>query len=342
MASHRRPKQLGRTRVTIFGATAAATVALSSQTAQAEPGSTLEEVEQEVDRLYEEAEQATEEYNAAKDEEEELQQKVEDLQEATAEQQDEINELTSSLGSYAAAQYRNGGIDESLQLLLSSDPDDYLEEASTLDRVSDQYSETLDLIEQKKRSLEQQQEEAADALEELDQLREELGEQKQSVQEKLNEAQELLNQLTEEEQAQLEAEEAEESSSSASAAQSSTEAASSSYASAALSAAQSKLGSPYVWGATGPDSFDCSGLTSWAYSQAGISIPRTSQEQASAGTVVSRSELQPGDLVFFYDDLHHVGIYAGNGQIIHAPRTGEVVSYASIDSMPFQYGVRIG
>ncbi|MBL1066735.1 C40 family peptidase [Streptomyces sp. 7-21] len=342
MASHRRPKQPSRARVTIFGATAAATVAVTAQSANADPSPTKEEVQEEVDRLYEEAEQATEEYNEAKEEEERLQQEIEDLQEATARGQERLNELQAGIGSVATAQYRHGGLDPSVQLFLSSDPDSYLDQASTLDQVSGKQAETLQLIEEQQRTLEQQRQEASEALQELEQLRESLGEQKDTIQGKLSEAQALLNQLTEEERAALEAERQQQSADAAAAAQDSTEAPASNYGSSVLAAAQSALGSPYVWGATGPDSFDCSGLTSWAYAQAGISIPRTSQAQASAGTQIGRDQLAPGDLVLYYDDLHHVGLYAGNGQIIHAPRPGGVVEYLPLDAMPFMFGVRVG
>ena len=104
-----------------------------------------------------------------------------------------------------------------------------------------------------------------------------------------------------------------------------------------LEAASTRVGSPYAWGATGPSSFDCSGLTSWAYKEAGISIPRTSQAQIGGGTQVAKSDLQPGDIVAFYGGASHVGLYAGNGQVLHAPSSGTTVSYAPLDSMPF-YG----
>ena len=104
-----------------------------------------------------------------------------------------------------------------------------------------------------------------------------------------------------------------------------------------VDAASTRVGSPYVWGATGPNSFDCSGLTSWAYQEAGISIPRTSQAQIGGGTQVAKADLQPGDIVAFYSGATHVGIYAGNGQVVHAPYSGTSVSYAPVDSMPF-YG----
>jgi cell wall-associated NlpC family hydrolase len=113
-------------------------------------------------------------------------------------------------------------------------------------------------------------------------------------------------------------------------------------AGAAFSAAQGQLGKPYVYGASGPNAYDCSGLTSWAYAQAGVSIPRTSEAQAGIGTrIYNISDLQVGDLVFFYGDLHHVGLYAGNNTVLHAPHTGAVVRYESISDMPFQFGVRV-
>ncbi|WP_020671488.1 C40 family peptidase [Amycolatopsis nigrescens] len=100
----------------------------------------------------------------------------------------------------------------------------------------------------------------------------------------------------------------------------------------AINAALNKMGSPYVWGATGPSQFDCSGLTSWAYKQAGISIPRSSRAQSTNGTPVSRDQLQPGDLVFFYSPVSHVGIYIGNGQMVHAPTSGDVVKISPLQA----------
>ncbi|MGW0020429.1 NlpC/P60 family protein [Rhodococcus sp. NPDC003382] len=105
--------------------------------------------------------------------------------------------------------------------------------------------------------------------------------------------------------------------------------------SAALRAAMTRIGDPYVWGATGPDQFDCSGLMVWAYKQVGKTLPRSSQAQAQGGTPVSRDQLQPGDLVIFYDDASHVGMYAGDGNIVHASTFGVPVKVQSMDSFPF-------
>jgi cell wall-associated NlpC family hydrolase len=327
--------------VTVLTATAAAAVALTSQAAQAAPKPSKDEVKSKVDKLYEEAEKATEKYDGAKEKQHKLEKQVSDLQDRVARGQDELNELRDGLGSLASAQYRSGGIDPSVQLFLSSDPDDYLDKASTLDQLSSQQVEALKKIQEKQRSLAQQRQEASDKLKDLADTREQLGKKKKEVQGKLAAAQKLLNSLTAQERAALAADQARASRDSGRDVLGSSNAASG-RAAAAYSAAQSKLGSPYVYGASGPDSFDCSGLTSWAFAQAGITIPRTSQAQANAGTrIYSQSDLKIGDLVLFYGDLHHVGFYAGNGQVLHAPRTGTVVRYESIDNMPFQFGVRI-
>lgn len=109
--------------------------------------------------------------------------------------------------------------------------------------------------------------------------------------------------------------------------------------SAALEAGLTQVGKPYSWGATGPDAYDCSGLVVWAYRQIGMTLPRSSQAQAQSGVPVDRSQLQPGDVVLFYDDASHVGIYAGDGNVLHASTYGTPVKVDSMASMPF-YGAR--
>lgn len=109
---------------------------------------------------------------------------------------------------------------------------------------------------------------------------------------------------------------------------------------AIVDAAMSKIGSPYVWGAAGPNSFDCSGLTTWAHQQAGISIPRTSGAQASAGKPVSRGNLQPGDVISYYGGNSHVAIYIGNNKVVHAINSGTPVKVTSMDYMPYTTAVR--
>ncbi|MGW4656557.1 NlpC/P60 family protein [Streptomyces sp. NPDC004279] len=344
MASHRRPKQPSRARVTVLTTAAAAAVVLSAQAANAAPSAkpSKDEVKSKVDKLYEEAEKATEAYDGAKEKQDKLEKDISTLQDKVARGQDELNQLRDGIGTMASAQYRSGSIDPSIQLFLSADPDDYLDKASTLDQLSGQQVEALKKIQEKQRELAQERQEATDKLKDLASTRTELGKKKKEVQGKLAGAQKLLNSLTAQERAALQADQARASRDSMRNALSGSTASASGRAGAAFAAAQSVIGSPYVYGASGPSSFDCSGLTSWAYAQAGVSIPRTSQAQANAGTrIYSQSDLRVGDLVLFYGDLHHIGLYAGNGQVLHAPHTGASVRYESIGNMPFQFGVRI-
>jgi cell wall-associated NlpC family hydrolase len=330
--------------VTVLTTAAAAAVAISAQAANAAPSEkpSKDEVKTKVDKLYEQAEQATEKYNGAKEKQEKLQKEISTIQDNVARGQQELNKLRDGLGSLAAGQYRSGGIDPSVQLFLSSDPQDYLDKAATLDQLSGQQVDALKQIQDKQRELAQQRAEATEKLKDLDATRSELSKKKKEIQGKLAEAQRLLNTLTAQERQQLAEEEQQRSTRAGGRTQLSVDVHGSGFAGAAFAAAQTRIGSPYVYGATGPSSFDCSGLTSWAYAQAGVSIPRTSEAQATIGTrIYSQSQLQIGDLVFFYGDLHHVGLYAGNGQVLHAPHTGASVRYESIGNMPFQFGVHV-
>ncbi|MBP0456044.1 C40 family peptidase [Streptomyces montanisoli] len=344
MATHRRPKPPGRARVTVLTTTAAAAVALTTHAAQANPSQesprSPRTAKAKVDALFEQAEIATENYDGVKAKRQTLQKQVSDLQDQVAREQGDLNTSREQLGSLATAQYRSGGLDPTVQLLLSSSPGDYLEKASLLGRLSDHQAAALRQIAAQKRTLEQQRAEAAVKLDELNKTRKQLGKKKQEVQARLRAAQELYNSLSAAQKAKIKAGQARADRSNSRTDLGNAPPASS-RAAAALAAAKSKIGTPYVWGATGPNSFDCSGLTSWAYAQAGVSIPRTSQAQAGAGTRLTRSQLKPGDLVLFYGDLHHIGLYAGNGMVLHAPRTGQNVKIEPVSDMPFEFGVRV-
>jgi len=109
----------------------------------------------------------------------------------------------------------------------------------------------------------------------------------------------------------------------------------------AVQSALSKIGKPYRWGATGPNAFDCSGLVVWSFKQAGVSLPRSSRAISQVGIPVSRVNLQPGDLVFFYKPVSHVGIYIGNGKIVHASTRKSPVKVSDMSRMPFNSARRV-
>ncbi|MFF4871445.1 NlpC/P60 family protein [Streptomyces sp. NPDC000961] len=346
MASHRRPKQSSPRYTGVLTVTAAAAVALSTQAASADPlpDPNKKGVQAQVDRLYEQATQATEKYNGAKEKADALKEQVRTLQDTTARKQGELNELRDRIGTLAAGQYRSGGLDPALQLFLSEDPDTYLEKATALDRAGERQTAVLQEFLSEQRVLQQQRSEASGKLRDLDSVQKELRNRKTEIQGKLREAQRLLNTLSAKERARI-AEAEDRANRASERVDLGNEASASGRAAAAFAAAKSRVGMPYVWGASGPASFDCSGLTSWAFRQAGVTIPRTSQAQAGVGTRInSLSDLRPGDLILMRSDLSHVGFYAGNGQILHAPKPGAQVRYESIarSGMPFMWGVRIG
>ncbi|MBT2440474.1 C40 family peptidase [Streptomyces sp. ISL-36] len=330
MASHRRPA-----RVTVLTAAAAtAATAFGAVPASADPAGTPAVTRATVDRLFEEAERATEGYNKADERADVLRRSVSQAQDSVARGQERINRMRGALGSVAGAQYRSGGIDPALALLLSSDPDSYLDRASVLDRVATRQGVELSRLRQEQRRLSQERSEAGELLAELERSRTQVARHKRTVERKLAEARRLLQSLTEEERAGFDRD--------ARASRSGRDEAlppladlgpASSRAAAAVIAARSAVGRPYVWGATGPSAFDCSGLMVWSYRQAGVSLPRTSSAQRYAGRRVPLSQAQPGDLVTYRSDASHVGIYAGNGQVIHAPYPGARVRYDPVGMM---------
>ncbi|MFD3997269.1 NlpC/P60 family protein [Streptomyces sp. NPDC058583] len=328
MASHRRPARV--TVLTAAAATAAAT--FGAVPASADPGAGSAATRATVDRLFEEAEKATEGYNRADEKADALRRTVSQAQDSLARGQERINHMRGALGSVAGAQYRSGGIDPALALLLSSDPDTYLDRASALDRITARQGAALGELRREQRRLSQKRSEARTALVELERSRAEVARHKRVVEGKLAEARRVLASLTVEERADFDR---------ASRSGGRTEelppmpetAPGSSRAAAAVIAARSAVGKPYVWGATGPSAFDCSGLMVWSYRKAGISLPRTSSAQRYAGRQVPLSQAQPGDLVTYRGDASHVGIYAGNGQVIHAPYPGARVRYDPVNMM---------
>ncbi|WP_206281536.1 C40 family peptidase, partial [Streptomyces prasinopilosus] len=208
-----------------------------------------------------------------------------------------------------------------------------------LDRLADRRAGELRRLGEAVRTLDQDRAETSRALGELDRSRRAAAAHKRTVERKLARARQLFDALPEEERAARER--AARSGRGADLPGPDGAAAVPGRAAAAVAAARSALGRPYVWGANGPSGFDCSGLTQWSYAQAGVALPRTSQAQRHAGTRVPLSRARPGDLVVYRADASHVGMYAGNGQVIHAPYPGAPVRYDPVGMMPVSSVTRI-
>ncbi|WP_199779865.1 C40 family peptidase [Streptomyces sp. LaPpAH-108] len=365
MATHRRPRHrsLGgntaRTAATLALAGAATATAFEG-VGHAEPQLTPAQVRTRVDALYREAENATEKYNGAKEKADAAQRRLNALHDETARKQQRLNTARDALGTYAAAQYRDGTIAPTWQLALSSDPDRYLDGASLAERVGDQQAGAVSRVRAQLREIEQLRGAARVEVKSLRARQAELKRQKKTVATKLTEARRLLDRLTPREREKATGTAPARPGHAVTAARpvrahtpagstaktrapkaTAAPAAANSRAAAAVAYAYRKLGSPYVWGATGPNAFDCSGLIQAAYRSAGISLPRTTYAQINAGRRVSRSQLRPGDLVFFYSGVSHVGLYIGNGRMIHAPNPSAPVRIAPISQMPFAGATRV-
>ncbi|WP_030871222.1 C40 family peptidase [Streptomyces sp. NRRL S-37] len=345
-------------------------VALLSQTATAAPSDdgrpSLEEVEKKVGDLYRQAESATEKYNAAKEKTAKQRKQVDTLLDDVAKRTQKLNEARAELGSFAAAQYRTGaGVPDTATFLLADTPQDIFDQRQVMDRMTGRQKEAVDDYVTQQSETMQKRQEATESLQTLTETQGDLKTAKATVQKKLTDARELMAKLTAEEKARLAAIEKKKqqeaarkaaelaeqqkarekaaaaqqdsgtsagspSGSSGSTTSPSTDSSYTTKAEKALSFARAQIGKPYVWGATGPGSYDCSGLTQAAWKAAGVTVPRTTYDQVNAGTTVPVSQAQPGDLVFFYDDVTHVGIYIGNGMMIHAPKPGTYVREESI------------
>lgn len=347
MAAHRKPRQrlttasAARTAATLAVA-GAATAAVLPGAAHADPAPTARQVKAQVDRLYREAEVATEKYNGAKSEATAAAKSVDALRDEAARRTARLNTARDVLGAYAAAQYRSAGIDPSVQLALSSDPDQYLRRATYAERAGERRAAEVRSVRRQVAEIAQVRAEAAGKLDELASRQAALKEHRATVRAKLAEARRLLARLTPAERASYNASEDGRGTGHADrGTPRAAVAAPDSRAARAIAFAYGALGKPYVWGATGPDSFDCSGLTQAAWRAAGVSLPRTTYTQINAGQRVPRSQLAPGDLVFFYSGVSHVGLYIGNGRMIHAPRPGAPVRIAPIDEMPFAGATRV-
>ncbi|UXY21483.1 NlpC/P60 family protein [Streptomyces cynarae] len=349
-------------------ATAALTsVALLSQTANAAPsadgGPSVEEVEKKVDDLYRRAESATEQYDAAKEKSDQQRGRVSALLDDVARRTQKLNEARDRLGSFAAAQYRTGeAAPDTATFLLADTPQDYFDQAQLMSRLTSRQKEAVDEYVTEQAATMRKRQEATESLRSLTESRLRLRAAKAEVQKKLADARDLLSELTAQERARLAALEkkkqeeaqrqAQELARQQAAQQQSpptaptttttgspgsptgaTDSIDPSYATKAAKAlafARAQIGKPYVWGATGPGSYDCSGLTQAAWKAAGVSLPRTTYDQVNVGTTVPLADAQPGDLIFFYDDISHVGLYIGNGMMIHAPKPGAYVREESI------------
>ena len=243
-------------------------------------------------------------------------------QEAMAGSQQAVSQL-------AAMGYMNGGMDPTLQMLTSGNPVQFLNQASTLEEIDNQASMRLTTLQTEQLAAARAQATAKEQIATVDALQQEINGKVTQIHAKLD----VLN-------------------SSAMAAAMAVFDETGSYPNVvlpeattvdtvALRAALTRVGYPYVWGAAGPAEFDCSGLVVWAFAQEGIDLPHYTGSLWNSGMHVSRDDLEPGDLVFFFSDLGHVGLYIGNGLMVDAPSAGQNVQVQPVFWDQYEGAVRI-
>jgi cell wall-associated NlpC family hydrolase len=306
--------------------------------AQADPD--IDDVEARVDRLYHDAEVAQERYHDAKLELDELRSDLGSLKADQARQDQRLDVVQEQVRDSVIRQYQGDSLSAVGQVFVSDEPSSFLDQLSTMTSYSELQTQLFSSYSREATALGIRRDATESRVDDIAEVEQQLADEKAVVDDNLAEAQDLLDELEAEQRERLEAQQV--SRSAAEPAPVDVSVSVSGNAGAAVSYAMGQVGDAYVYGAAGPDAFDCSGLTMMAWAQAGVSLPHSSSAQYSSGPQVAASALQPGDLVFYYSPISHVGMYIGNGQIVHAANPSTGVQVTGLYSMPFSGAVRPG
>ena len=272
----------------------------------------------------------------------ELSGRYDDVARAAQHAADQAHDYQNRVNDIALSKYRRVSVDPVTAVIGSKDPQEAIDRAAVLTSLQMNTDRTIGELEHKLTRADDTRDAAARAKAQAEFTRSELANEQRQLKERQSHLKELqekvraaVDNLSPEEKARwvakngpLEGE-----------SETAPVVGSSASGNQAVAAAMSKLGSPYGWGAVGPNTFDCSGLMYWAYQQTGKTIPRTSQAQMAGGTPVSLDQLQPGDIVGYYSSASHVGMYIGDGRIVHASDYGIPVQVVPLKNAPI-YGAR--
>ena len=338
------PRPLRAVRRTILVLTGAiavsAGIAFVPQVASAAPDApaTAKEAAELMAARAHDLEVVTEQFNTARDQLQTQQAAAKAAADALAKAQADLATAQAQVRGIARSAFTGDSTSGFSAMMTSASADEFVDKMSTLQMVADHQNALLDQVAAANQAAAQAQADAAKSAAEAQATYDKVAAQQADLQKQVNQYQADFNRLTATEQQATTA-----------LASGSTDRASredrpepapsgpivagSSAAQTAVDTAMAQRGKPYVWAASGPGSFDCSGLVQYAYKAAGVSLPHSSLQQSLMGQAVSRANLQPGDLIFFYSPVSHVGIYIGNGQMVHAPTSGDVVKVAGIDAV---------
>ena len=350
-------------RAVVVLAAAVCAVTLLPSSSQADPKPSISQVARQLSHLQDQAEVASERYNAATIKVADAQRAYTKTRAKVRSAQARLDALNASIGSLISTLYRSEAGGSSLTLLSAKDPQTYLAQSNAVDSLTRQRADVLRRVQTARQEVATDQLAAKQKLALIVAAKKDADAAKADIDAKVAATKRLLSSLKAEERKRVLAAQA----AAAAAAQARAEAAqrttrsttrsprhtapkmavprssghTSGRAAGAVAFALRQVGKRYVYAGTGPNSYDCSGLTMAAYRSVGIYLPHQSGSQFHSGRHVSSNELQPGDLVFYYSPIHHVGIYIGGGRIVHAANPGEGVRIAGVFSMPYSGAVRV-
>jgi len=318
--------------------------------ADADPKPTIDEAKKQVAALQHKAEEAGESANDLRGQITASQARLKALQTAIDKQQRQVDTVKRQIGSLAVAGYQTSGMSTTAQLLLSSNPDQFLSQASTAQAFAGQQNAVLRKFQDAQGKVTDLQGSAQSELAQLQAVQTQQNKLISEAKANLDAAEKVLSKLSAAERQRIADENAKEAekarderpSRDSDRMDDDLPVPANGRAGRAVQVALAQMGDPYIWGDAGPDSFDCSGLMMYAWGKAGVSLSHSSKAQAGEGRRVSKSQLMPGDLVFYYSPISHVGMYIGNGRIVHASRPGKPVKTDPIDLMPYNTAVRPG
>ena len=356
-------------RIAALGLTSVALTALfvfpASLPAAADPPLTAAEARKEIKRLQIDAAAIDQQYAGVKEQIKQGRAQLKLTQADMQAQTDKVARMKLQVGQVALAQFQNRSLDTAAQLFVTPDTERFLSQISTVQKVTENQNSALQDYQQAQANLAALQHAAETDLAALSEKKKQLKSLADASDKKLDQAKKVLAKLTAEQRKQLAEAEKKATAKANAEGRAATKAPAkanaegraatkssgdstrssvtgSSKGAKALAYAKAQLGEPYARSGAGPSSWDCSGLTMMAWGSVGVSLPHSSRQQYNRGQPVAKSDLQLGDLVFFYSDIHHVGLYAGNGRVIHAPRPGKSVEYIKMSYMPYAGARRPG
>jgi cell wall-associated NlpC family hydrolase len=323
----------------LLGVTAALTFTVLPGTAAADPAAVTDAAQaaQLVADSEHELEVVTEQLNEAKVQLEQQHAAVANAQQAAADAQAQLDALDGQVRQLARSAYTSQGFNRLDVLLTSGSVEELVHQLGTLDAIAGHTNQQILEVAEADEAAERAQAEADEAETEAQRAVDEIAAQQEDLEGKIADYQRQYDALSAPQQEEVARAHGGEPVAIAPApsgvAAPSGVVAPSGAAQVAVDTALAQVGDAYVWGAGGPDAFDCSGLTQYAYSAAGVSLPHSSRSQSTMGTPVSVGDLQPGDLLFYYSPTSHVAMYIGNGQMVHASTSSKPVMVVSFDSM---------